>query len=376
MAYKYLRRKRTYKSSQGFVAIDWSNPLAEGLIYLGTGEPGGINFVNGSVGVDTSGVTDRITAEGPGWINPDGTSRYRNFSIPATTVPTNKITLAGLWFPIVISEQVLICLHLASGASRAQLQLNSSGYIQVFTNSGNFGSATPLAVGQLAFIAGTIGMGTTNGTALYLNGVKVATGTLTAGAATYNTVTLGSRFNSGYGLFMRGGTPLQMAWNRALSDEEHAALAANPWQLFLRSPRHFFYPGIPSGTNTYTFSASGSVSFTGAVSILKTRTFVPSGSIGFSGASVLARTRTLLPSGAITFSGTAPFTSSASYQFNPSGSINFSGTALMYKTKVLLPSGGVTFSGSAGLIFIPDGVVPSTDNRYITVGAGRSMRIS
>lgn len=73
-------------------------------------------------------------------------------------------------------------------------------------------------------------------------------------------------------------------------------------------------PGASSGTNTYTFSVSGSVVFSGIVAMIRTRLMAPSGDVTFSGSAAMVRTRLLPVTGSVQFSGSAPIT------FVPAGS--------------------------------------------------------
>jgi len=209
--------------------------------------------------------------------------------------------------------------------------------------------------------------------------------------------------------------------NYAMFADEIRGLYRNPWQLFAPETRYMMSAGAAGGGITYTITPSGGIVFSGAVPLLRTRAQIPSGGITFSGVATLLRTRAQIPTGGTVFSGTAPITfvpaaGGTTYTITPSGGIAFSGTvpllrtriqvptggvsfggtagflrtralvpsggvvfggsAAQIRTRVSLPVGGVTFSGNAGMIFIPAGGLPSSDYNRITVGVGRSTRLS
>jgi hypothetical protein len=60
----------------------------------------------------------------------------------------------------------------------------------------------------------------------------------------------------------------------------------------------------------------------------------------------------------------------------PAGGVTFSGAAPLIRERILAPAGGVTFGGTAPLIFIPAGGSAAQGVSRITVGSGRSARIS
>lgn len=191
------------------------------------------------------------------------------------------------------------------------------------------------------------------------------------------------------------------------------------------------------GSSSYTFTPSGSITFSGgtvlvrgkvlqpggtlalsgSASLIRGRVFLPSGGIVFSGAPTIAHGKVFQPSGQITFSGTAPFSTLNQYTFVPSGSVVFSGTNLFVRGKAFAPggsiafqgtntfvrgkvlqtsgqitfSGGVTnltrgkvwepsgsiqFGGTASLIFTPAGGSPVSALNKISMYVSRTMRLS
>lgn len=161
-------------------------------------------------------------------------------------------------------------------------------------------------------------------------------------------------------------------FDRALSDGEVAAIGTNPRQLLVQE-RRIWVPVSAGGGTTYTFSASGSVAFSGASPLTRGYILLPSGVVAFSGSSPftvtgaisytfsasggvvlsgaapLAIGRVFLPSGVVAFSGTSPFSSGSatSYTFGASGGFTLAGTSLASRGRVFDASGTVNFSGAA-----------------------------
>lgn len=98
---------------------------------------------------------------------------------------------------------------------------------------------------------------------------------------------------------------------------------------------------------TYTFSVSGSYTFSGTYAIRHVRKQVPAGSITYSGTAVARHVRKQAPTGTLTYSGTAPFLTISTKIFAVSGGMVFSGTATRRKTRVSVPSGSITYTGTA-----------------------------
>lgn len=222
------------RQPQGYVKIDYSNPLSKGLLYLGFSGIGDINYVTNERGIVTNSETLPST-DGRCWSNSDRTTRYSVFKIPNTAVPANRISLGAVATPFSLYEAVICSVHTLNTSARCQIQMSNTTSWGIFTNAGSCASSEKAILGKRTVVSATIGMGETNGTRVYDNGQLVAVNSATAGTATYDTVTIGARFNGGYGLFWHGTTPLQVVWGRALSQAEHESFARNPWQLFHQS---------------------------------------------------------------------------------------------------------------------------------------------
>jgi hypothetical protein len=250
------------------------------------------------------------------------------------------------------------------------------------------------------------GSSTVGGLRIFIDGVESgystnSTSGTPADISTTNNARIGSREWGGGRIWYLGSIQYAEYRPRAISVSEHRRIHAARWESLQDRRIYIPYAAAAGGGTTYTISPSGSVAFSGAVPLLRTRVQSASGTVTFSGASSLLRTRTQVPSGTVTFSGAAPITfvpaaGGTTYTITPSGGFVFSGTATQLRTRVQVPSGnvafsgavplirtrvqtptsGVTFSGTSGMIFIPAGGVPSSDYSRLTVGMGRSTRIS
>lgn len=153
----------------------------------------------------------------------------------------------------------------------------------------------------------------------------------------------------------------------ALSGSQLRDLLPLPHFALLEPVQKSIFIPLSSGTNSFTISPTGQVTFSGTNTQVrgkvfnnsgqltlsgtneqvKGKIFVPSGQITFSGTSPNIRGNVFNNTGQVTFSGNSPFTSVNSFTINPTGSLTFSGTNLTIKSKVISPSGTVQFSGTS-----------------------------
>lgn len=134
-----------------------------------------------------------------------------------------------------------------------------------------------------------------------------------------------------------------------------------------------FTGGITRFIRGRTVVTGGTITFSGTAPEIRTRTVLPSGNISFSGGTTPLHVRTILPSGNITFSGNAPFitTFPQTYTFSAGGVITFTGTAAEIKTRIFPISGNITFSGTAPYQFIPTGGGGSVTTKLPLIFAGK-----
>lgn len=387
--------------------IDWSDPITDGLVgLLWTGSNGARDLVDPRLA---------FTQTSPFAPRQDGLATSTNGA--GIGVYTPRITTTGALGRWRITNAPITFAHYgelgACAATRTPVGCGASGigyflYSLYATNyrgsTGNIGGSARTVSGSVAWTAGrpTVKAATFTSTRAEVWDDGLNTNSTTY-ADTGSTIGYDASFSR---LFTLGNPELaevlasythwQAVWNRLLSPAEHQRLARDPWCWCV--PQNVWVP-LSSGTS-YSFSASGSVAFSGASPLTRGRFFLPSGvvsfagtspftftgptsytfgasgSVAFSGAAALTRGYFFLPSGVVAFSGTSPFSSgsSASYTFTASGSVAFSGTSPLSRGRVFDISGGVTFSGAAlwqkGWVFPTSGSVnfSGTANMYWTSG--------
>ncbi len=353
-----------------------------------------------------------------------GGSGYTDDSTLLKTVPTDArgFCLFAYFWARSSSTGLIVEAFGDSGQNDGRLQLNTDGSLTVTANS-NYSVTT--AAGLVTPGLHTVvfeNLRVAGKQSIWLDGALIdSSGTSTAQQAfPHRTIRCGTLTGGGLAIAYAG---LALGKNASVFAME---LRNSPWVLF--APKRIWLPESVYGTtftfgasgsvtfsgtapftvllvNAYTFSASGSVVFSGTSLMVRSRAFAPSGIVAFSGSSPftttgttsyifgasgsvtlsgaapLTRGKIFLPSGVVTFSGTSPFSSGAStsYTFNTSGSFTLSGTLRMARGRVLLPSGSVSFSGTAlwqkGWVYPASGQVQfsGTANMYFTSGLASGL---
>lgn len=120
---------------------------------------------------------------------------------------------------------------------------------RVNVSSSGFSTSGPTAIG----VSDTGGTTSAVATTVYANGQAIGTGLGTAAAAPVsntNNIILGT-YNGTSGYPFAGSHLLDIVWNRTLSADEHATLAANPWQIFRRHIPIEWMTGQASTTSVF-----------------------------------------------------------------------------------------------------------------------------
>ncbi len=132
------------------------------------------------------------------------------------------------------------------------------------------------------------------------------------------------------------------------------------------------------GSSSATFSAGGTLAFSGTNTFILTNVLPPSGGVTFSGTNDLVKTKVMAPSGTVVFSGTAPFSSNAIYTITPTGGVAYSGTNLFINTNTFATTGSIVFSGVVEQIHTktnePSGLIAFTGTNGISfIPAGGAL---
>lgn len=217
--------------------IDWSHPLAQGLVGCwALNEGAGLlnDVVTGTRGPSNS-ATWAGTPYGTGLVF-NGTSQSVNCgSHPAWSI-TGPLTLVALASPPASGvTQQIIDFKQSANTGGYTLTVGSTNKVAMVTASaGSQPSASSASSvdGKWHLYAASMSSTAAGGVSFFRDGVADGTGQLTVFPAAYGSGLLGTNPTSS-GAWLSGSLALVSIWARALSAQEHAVLAANPWQLFV-----------------------------------------------------------------------------------------------------------------------------------------------
>lgn len=238
------------KQLQYPAAIDRSNSLTRGLI-AAINPATGIDHVTGRF-INWTGGAKRTFADGAACVSTEGysTSIYAHVDLPAKTYTT--LTGVVVTTPRTVgTNQAALQFALSTTGNaifgiRSGLTTASKVRFWIVDDAGDY-PAAEIDSNAVAFVAGqrvVVGVeATSRGGSIFafINGVKdSATTTSFAGTADYTVDRVGLNCVSAYfgnEDFWDGETGLYLVWNRALTADEHARIAANPWQVFAPTRR-------------------------------------------------------------------------------------------------------------------------------------------
>ena len=256
--------QRWRRQPLSLLGIDETNPLTVGLARAGYPINGVLwNSVTGIVG-NWQGTPTVHTQVGVGF-STDGSSTYQAIpSVVTTSGGYTLATLASLNIRVGIAER-LISLSATGGSVQAT---NTVGWIVPYDSAGNkliqVGHSI-IGTGNLAFAAVALPLiyqtglhlysasdnYTASGITAFADGVNLSMGTVSRANGTIWTTqsdalelgrtTVQDTVYWGQHLAI----DLVLHWTRILSPQEHAALAENPWQLFVPLSRRII--SIPLG---------------------------------------------------------------------------------------------------------------------------------
>lgn len=374
--------QRALKRSDGITQLDWNNPFTRGVLYVGGGcfaPPGktdGSSFFTrqtplannvaqsaGSLhGYFVGDIPDTVAGPFGPMLNFDGTRKLYTQSIVGSD--------NGL------SSYDETCLVLCTLGSSSGSQ-NIFGFSNVWSTSlADYGRGVGIEGGNLFAWGASAGNGkTATATLPALNTPIVIAVRFSGDGAIFvngNKVTPSRDMSHTWGYYLATGAAvanvesvevanftgkigLRVWWRRGLSDSEIIEISRNPWQLF-RQPTRTTYPVVSGGTQTYSYTATGGITFSGTATESRTKVQSVSGGIQFGGSASVSfvglQTRVVTPSGGLTFGGSS--TQSVTRPESVSGGIQFGGSATVEtheSVRTVTPSGGITFGGSASVVF-------------------------
>ena len=267
---------------QGPIGLNTANPLTRGLCAVFVPSMGLRNVVNGTFATK-SGSIDTVTGGGRSWIMSATTD------IVSSVVPALESTSKDLTFFWMGPT------NLSAGPTASRIfHYGSSLFGAGMFVTGTTSNALSVTIGNGTAVAGTGAVtnyldsvsksryGVTWNEAAgkagaYKNGAFVEDITVAANrsAATGGeNLWLLNRDTANRPIGVGNGFSIFLAWNRALTAQEHAMIGANPWQIFQPLPSTLFAPAAAGGAYTLTADA-GSYSLSGQdAALVKSRIVV------------------------------------------------------------------------------------------------------
>ena len=185
---------------------------------------------------------------------------------------------------------------------------------------------------------------------LYRNGEKLAMAATSTGAPDVSVgqrLVLGNAGEEGLLTESHAGNYLFVAkWNRTLSDDEHALLAADPFVLLRRN---WAIPTVLTTSGTIALTAVGSAASAGDAVLSSVQSLTGSGGAASAGDSVLTAKQTLVGAGSAASAGVAVLTSTQALQ--GVGEAASAGDGTISSTQALQGSGAAASDG-VGIIAI------------------------
>jgi hypothetical protein len=241
---------------QEFLAIDWSNPLAQALAFAHTPGAGAVDLVSHRQGVVESSVTATKDKYGRvyrtssasnaavtfGYYNPLKTAApYGDNPNGNTIFALARPEANGTAISTLFSQRSTSIVQIGLYANCAGGSV-ASGTLEAFTYDGGATrtkNVVSVVDGTWKSFAATFAP---TPTGVYVNGLRQAENDLgTGGAGWYEAGSQEVCYGRLGATFATGGGIVDMAvvygWNRALTPAEILALHQNPWQLFLPDSR-------------------------------------------------------------------------------------------------------------------------------------------
>lgn len=242
---------------QGLVSVDWSNPIARGLLIAAPGATSGEmrNAVDGRAFTRAYAPTTTIasTPVGLGFLNDtfsyDELSVGQDLSELTALVVTLKPATGGQAFsgPFSIGNE--------SNNTQA-ITVEDGLYFSCWSSTGARSNAlasgvTLSPIGAVQTLALSLATSTTTMRG-YVNGSRAATGSApsTLRSTLSSSFRVGANHAGGHGAIH----PAAFLWSRQLTDEEIASVSANPWQLFSPVQRRVYFDMGASGGATTSVS--------------------------------------------------------------------------------------------------------------------------
>jgi Concanavalin A-like lectin/glucanases superfamily len=327
------------------VGVDWSNPLAYGLLSAWTPATGLV--------LRAGGVTSPVGA------TPDqgfyGKGRTFNGTSDSMSLGENALshTAASRFALIKVGSAVGPRNISAGGIGGLGFRLNDTA-IEV-VNTGVIvllSAAGSVSAGQLCSVGCSY---KTSDTRIYRNGAQIASAIIGGVLTDNNTDFFGQ--NGASAQYFDGTLFLHLSWDRALSDAEQLSINTNPWQIFAPIQRKIWVP-ISGGNTTADGSITGTATVTGTGASIAAAAGSITGTVTVTGAGAATQAAAFNAAGVLNMTGEG---TTASNIVSADGSISaaatVTGTAQATQgaagsvTGILLPTGtGAATQAAAGTI--------------------------
>lgn len=333
------------------VEIDWTQPIAKDLQRAWYATAPGYEAVSRR-GVNANSVTP-IPGLGGAAVKFNSASAAIDLGVVAAVARPITLRVRFISPTAGSASYLLACMPATSGSGwRLEASTTGGGLYPVLTYN---------AVANYAASAITIPAFGRQMITDYVVTMSASTITHYADGALLNSAAAASFTSAAAGSTLKIGAASGLAqvmqveyWGRVLEVNEIVALYKDPKLLIKSRETPVFFP--ISGTQTYTYTATGGITFGGSATEERHKVQSVSGGLQFGGSASVSfvglQTLVVTPSGGLTFGGSS--TQSVTRPESVSGGIQFGGSATVTtheSVRTVTPSGGITFGGSASVVF-------------------------
>lgn len=226
------RREATQQPQGGPLQINRANPLARGLVFAWI-PANDLLLKNGA-------PTRRVGPSGVGLTTDGGTAYAYSNAAPAFTF--NECSVTAILTPSNIDSATTYAVACGNSTNTIPLfLLGQGGTSQQLSfrirDAEDFDSVAAASSAAWANGITTVATGTRSGQGqflrIYANGAQLAQTTVNSSVPTaFDRFAIGGLLRSTFAQAWQGTTSLVLIHSRALSPQEVASLAANPWQVF------------------------------------------------------------------------------------------------------------------------------------------------
>lgn len=335
-----------YQQPQGgpaLIAPEWAAQGLNSLYLMLGGSP--VDMTGRYKAAVTGTIPIRAAGKAGLAMSFNGTTQQFNTPLGAMSSGTkfSKFALIGL-----ADNSGTYTISSTAASTGAQFRLNAGNLELVYSGTALVISAAHgLAAGQVAVVGLTYDGATVR---VFANAREIGSAACTFNFTETSIDTgIGQRF-SGTEIY-KGQIYAHADFNRAIGQAAAKELSANIWQLFFDTEEEdeIVFPAAAGGVNSYSYTASGGMVLSGAITTVRGRVKVASGGIQTGGAASVARGVQRSASGGMTFAGAA--SRAVGKAITATGGLMFGGAASSVRGVARAATGGIIFAGQAGASF-------------------------